>query len=161
MGLLDLFSKLVVEHGSAEVQTKHIALFKDQLVAADKRILELESEVTGLKGQLENSESALKKFQIEDKELRSKIQEYEKSSYGNLLEQIKVDILLYISKYEEAYVKPLANALKIGSQTAICHLEDLSELEMVDHSISLGGGENHWYLTKEGRKYLVKNKLIQ
>lgn len=93
--------------------------------------------------------------------MRSKIQEYEQSSHGDHLEQIKVDILLYMSKYEETYVQSIANALKIGAQTALSHMEYLSELDLIDHSISLGGGENHWYLRKEGRKYLVKNNLIQ
>lgn len=164
MGLTDLFSKLIVEHGSAEVQAKHIALFKDQLALADKKISELETENTSLKSQFEKAETTIRKLTKDNEELRSKIQTYEQptnqSPHINLLEQIKVDILIHMSKYEETYVQSIANVLKIGPQAALSHLEDLSDLEMVDHSISLGGGENHWYLRKEGRKYLVKNGLI-
>jgi hypothetical protein len=62
MGLFELFNKWIVERGSAEVQTKHIALFKDELALAEKKatllekeILELETENEKLKSDLQES----------------------------------------------------------------------------------------------------------
>jgi len=77
MGFLDLFNKLIVEHGSAEVQGKHIALVRDQLALADKRILDLESENTVLTSKLKNAETTIQKLTEENDMLRDKIQEYE------------------------------------------------------------------------------------
>lgn len=163
MGLTDLFSKLIVEHGSAEVQAKHIALFKDKLALADKKISELETENTSLKSQLENVETTIQTLTKENEELRSKIQEYEnptnQPSHGNLLEEIKVKILLFMSKYEEVYAGSVASALGIGIQTATFHLEELLDANMISMSICMGD-ESTWYLVQEGRKYLVRNGLI-
>lgn len=39
-----LFNEWIVERGSAKVQEKHIALFKDQLALADKKLLVSETE---------------------------------------------------------------------------------------------------------------------
>lgn len=77
MGLTQLFNEWIVERGSAKVQEKHIALFKDQLMLADKKISQLKSENEILKTEFEESESDLKKSQEENEILRSKIQEYE------------------------------------------------------------------------------------
>lgn len=78
MGFLDLFNKLIVEHGSAEVQSKHIALVREQLTLADKRIIELETENTLFKSKLENAETTIQEQTTVIEELRTKIQEYEK-----------------------------------------------------------------------------------
>jgi predicted HTH transcriptional regulator len=157
--LSEQLQRLINEHGSAAILRDHLALFKDQVLLLEKENLRLTNENGAYKINDEKLNSDIEHLKTENEILRSKVQECEQSSHGNLLEQIKVDILLYMSKYEETYVQQLANALKIGSQTALFHLEDLLESDMVNHSICLGG-ENHWYLTKEGRRYLVRNELI-
>jgi len=159
MGLTDLFSKLIVEHGSAEVQAKHIALFKDQLALADKKIMELETENTSLKSQLENAETTIQKLTKKNEDLRSKIQGNEQTSHSSTLEEIKVKILVFMSKFEETYVQNVASALGIGTQTAQFHLEELMDANMVSMSCYFGG-ESSWYLVQDGRKYLVRNGLI-
>ena len=42
--LLDKFEKLIVEHGSAAVRADHIALLREELVAAEKQIANLEHD---------------------------------------------------------------------------------------------------------------------
>ena len=51
MGLLDLFNKWITEHGSAAAHEKHIALFRDQLLAADKKIASLNEELVSCRGE--------------------------------------------------------------------------------------------------------------
>jgi hypothetical protein len=70
MGLLDLFNKLVVEHGSSEVLSKHNALFKDQIMMADKKISDLEKENLALKNKLENTEMTIQKLTKEKESLQ-------------------------------------------------------------------------------------------
>jgi len=52
--LSDLFSKLVIEHGSAVIQTKQISLFKDELAILKGKFLILETENTNLKTKNQN-----------------------------------------------------------------------------------------------------------
>lgn len=50
--LLNLFDKLIVEHGSAAVRGDHIALLREQLQVVEKQVEKLETENTELKKQL-------------------------------------------------------------------------------------------------------------
>ncbi len=54
MGLSDLFNKLIIEHGSAVVQGKHIAMFRDELTILDKKLLESESRIKQLESENKN-----------------------------------------------------------------------------------------------------------
>lgn len=166
MGLLDLFSKLVVEHGSAEVQSKHIALFKDQLMLADKKITELETENAALKSKFENAETTIEKLTKENEILRSKIKEYEQttehSTHNNLLEEIRGRILYWLSK-STMTDEQVSNTLQIGLEVATFHLLELKKTKMVKDSFRIDK-YNHavslWSVDQEGRRYLVENKII-
>jgi len=163
MGLLDLFTKLVVEHGSSEVQSKHIALFKDQLALADKKITELETENTALKSQLTNAETTIQKLTKEHEELRAKEQKYEKTtnkpSHDGSLEEIKVKILLYLSKFDEVCANNIAPILNSNEHTVEFHLEELDRAQMVSASY-WADAPTSYSLAHNGRKYLVRNDLI-
>lgn len=82
MPLLDLFNDLIVEHGSAVVQGKHIAMFRDQLTILDKKLLESESRIKQL-------ESENKYLKTEKDELIKKIEIYNETPkpffHANLL----------------------------------------------------------------------------
>ncbi len=54
--LLNLFDKLIVEHGSAVVKGDHIALLREQLQVAEKQLEKLETENKELKERLEKYE---------------------------------------------------------------------------------------------------------
>jgi hypothetical protein len=56
MGLLKLFRDLITEHGSAKIQTKHIALLKEQLLINSQETLILKTE----KQKLETENQILK-----------------------------------------------------------------------------------------------------
>ena len=165
MGLTDLFSKLIVEHGSAEVQAKHIALFKDQLALADKKITKLETENTSLKSQLENSEMTVQKLTKENEELRNKIQEYEQPTeeptHNNLLEEIRQRILCWLAKHAMTS-EQIAGTLQVGPEVAKFHLQELKKMKMVSDSYKR---DRHsfivvWSVAQEGRRFLVENNLI-
>ena len=150
--LSEQLQKLINEHGSAAILRDHLALFKDQVVLLEKKSSLLDSENEELKAKVKQLTK-----DIEDQ--RNKIKEYEQASHGDLLEEIKVNILLFMSKYEETYAQNIASTLKIGLQTAQFHLEELQDAGFVDASYFMGG-ETSWYLAQGGRKYLVRNNLI-
>jgi DNA-binding transcriptional ArsR family regulator len=159
MGLTDLFSKLIVEHGSAEVQAKHIALFKDQLAMADKKTTLLESENSVLKAENEKLKSELEKSGKENGILRSKIQEYEQPSHDNPLEGTKIKILVYLSDAEASTADEIATNLNLKLQVVRYHLEELSRNILIAEEYN-PIGSNWWSLAQDGRKYLISNGLL-
>ena len=88
MGLLELFNTWIVECGSTVAEEKHIALFRDHLVAADKNTLALESDNSVLK--TENSELKANAEQLtkENETLKGILQKQEKiEGHSSLLEE--------------------------------------------------------------------------
>lgn len=162
MGLTDLFSKLIVEHGSAEVQAKHIALFKDQLAMAEKKTALLESENTILKTENEKLKSDFKESQKENEILRSKIQKYEQpteqTTHDNPLEETKSRILYWLSK-NKMTSEQVATTLQIGNEVAKFHLSELKTAKMVSSQTRFDA-PLIWQLAQEGRRYLIVNNII-
>lgn len=164
MGLLDGFEKLINEHGSATILKERIALANDKYSALEKELSASklrEAESKAREAELAAENQSLK---LDNEKLRQEIQrrndESEKEkSHGNSLEEIKVKILTYMANYEETYVGSVASALGIGMQTAQFHMEELVDTNMINMSCYFGG-ESTWYLTQDGRKYLVRNNLI-
>ncbi|KAF0145248.1 MAG: hypothetical protein FD156_1079 [Nitrospirae bacterium] len=57
--LLKPLEKLITEHGSAAIQTKHIALLKEQLTLAEKKIESFETENQNLKRIIKRQETEI------------------------------------------------------------------------------------------------------
>lgn len=153
--LSDLFSKLVVEHGSAIITEKHLALFKDQLTLAEKEIKKLTS--------------ALEDCQAENNKLREIVQKHQKPNDDSTLNETAVNILILLSKHDDrsqVRAEHIAESLNVGLQAATFYLNDLAGRNMVLKNRMLGsditGGTSYsyWTLKQEGRRYLVENKLI-
>lgn len=166
MGLLDLFDKLISERGSALVQEKHIALIREQLLAADKKIASLNDELVRLTG--ENSTLKTENIALQNKqlELNATIDRLTKENetfknplHSNLLDELKVDILVFLSKYDKPNTDQIASALGAHLEITKFHLTELKKIKMI-HDLLTMGAPTRWILTHEGRKYLIDNKLI-
>lgn len=77
--LLAPLEKLITEHGSAAIQTKHIALLKDQFSFLEKEKVELAAEIKTLQSKISVLESEVQKSQKDNEELRAKIKQYEEA----------------------------------------------------------------------------------
>lgn len=93
MGLTDLFNQWIVERGSAVVQEKHIALFRDQLVVADQKVLVLQTKN-------EELQSKIDQLQQENEILREKIQEYDKVFHESLQNDVVQHELIVIGSFK-------------------------------------------------------------
>lgn len=151
----DLFNDFVIEHGSALVTEKHIALIKDQFMLAEKEITKLKLE--------------LKDMQAENNKLREIVQKYQKPNYDDILSEQEVNILRLLSKHDDRRqirADHIAESLNLELQTTIFYLNELVEKKMIlDHHIA--GSEwagttsySYWTLEQGGRRYLVEKKLI-
>ena len=87
--LLNPLEKLITEHGSAAIQTKHIALLKEQFSILQQEIVKLAAENTALQSKYQRLETENKALKDENIGLTKKIQIYEQKNkpffHANLL----------------------------------------------------------------------------
>ncbi|MDP3014124.1 MAG: hypothetical protein Q8M92_07785 [Candidatus Subteraquimicrobiales bacterium] len=157
--LSDQLQKLINERGSAAILRDHLALFKDQIVLLEKENVQLRSENTVLTSKVEILQTENQQLTKDNEELRSKIQKYEQTSHSNLLDEIKVNILVLLSKYDKPDTKQIAHFLKAHEEIIKFHLTELENHKMI-HSYLIMGAPARWGLTHAGRKYLIDNNLI-
>lgn len=166
MELIDRFNELIVEHGSSVVQEKHIALFRDQLSLADKKIFELEFKVSNLNIQLEKAKSAIQKLTKENEEQntiinnlnREKENLQNKSFHNTPLEDTEIKILKKI--FETAQTeKSLSEYTNLSYEHVQYYLEKLIAKNAI-RKARLGTGTTLYSIEQSGREYLIQNGLI-
>jgi predicted RNase H-like nuclease (RuvC/YqgF family) len=138
-GLSDVLGKLVVEHGSAVIQEKHISLLKEQFA-----ILERENE-------------ALKK---EIMQLKKRIKSDEQPLDNNLLHEIEIKVLLYLSSNSGRNTKQISKALNIAEEIIKLHTGILKTKSMIASGDD-PADDDIWSLDLAGRQYLIENDLIE
>lgn len=164
MGLLDGFEKLINEHGSATILKERIALANDKYSALEKEFAASklrEAESKARETELEAENQSLK---LDNEKLRQEIQRRDdviqnEKSHNNLLDEEKVKILMALTRQEWVYAEQISRFLGIGLQIIQFHLDELQENNMVCASYSMVDAAE-WSLDHEGRRYLIKNKLI-
>jgi predicted RNase H-like nuclease (RuvC/YqgF family) len=137
--LSDVLGKLVVEHGSAVIQEKHISLLKEQF-----SILERENE-------------ALKK---EIMQLNNRIQSGEQPLDDNLLHEIEIKVLLYLSSNSGRNTKQISKELNITEEIIKLHTGILKTKSMIASGDDPADNDI-WSLGQAGRQYLIENDLIK
>jgi len=161
MGLLELFNQWIVERGSAAVQEKHIALFKDQLAAANKKISLLESENAVLKSEVNKFKSESVNLRIANNELADKIKEYENPSSKDVLDETKTKILVFLSKQQAGVmIAQIVHSVNLAQQATIFHVTELVNMHKVQQTQSLMGMPSLYSLSHEGRRYLNERNLL-
>lgn len=119
---------------------------------------EMEGENTKLKQKVFSLES-------ENNNLRQEIQRRDdviqkEKSHNNLLDEIKVNILLFLSKQRDKLTdEQVFRSLNMNPQVVKFHLQELEKSRMVCRALYVGS-PCEWYLAQEGRRYLIENKLI-
>ncbi len=103
-------------------------------------------------------------LELELKKLRQEIQRRDdiiqkEKSHNDLLDEIKVNILVLLSKYDKPNTDQIASTLKTHLEIMKFHLTELKHMKMI-HDLLTMGAPTRWMLTHEGRKYLIENKLI-
>jgi len=161
MSLLDLFNQWIVERGSAAVQEKHIALFKDRLALADKKITELESEIVSLKSNLLDSQTTFNQLSKENNELKSNVQDDKKLPHISPLDESQVSILRILAATGSGIYLPLHTIMSdcsLSEQVAIYHLQELENLKLIEPDYR--NNMPCWALNHNGRGYLIKHKIV-
>jgi len=161
MGLAELFNEWIVERGSAKVQEKHIAFFRDQLAAADKKTVLLEKKITDLEAENEMLKSDLGLFQKENEILKNKMNG-NVNPHNKPLDDVKVQILIRLSKEPIVAEIDIAQTLNATLPITKFHLEELKTASLLKRAIAGTAMRptNGWALTQEGTRYLLENDII-
>lgn len=152
--LFDPIEKLINEHGSAAILRDHVALFRDQLAILKEKFTVLETENKTLKTENQN-------LKTENKQLKKKIETYEKSNHDNLLDKAKVKILQLLATLPHNDMLPLDSIMSdcnLSEQAARFHLQELEDEFMIESEYN--NNITYWSIDHDGRRYLIKNKLI-
>jgi predicted ArsR family transcriptional regulator len=155
MGLLDSIERLINEHGSATILQERIALANDKYSALEKENMDLKSKINIL----ETENQSLKR---DNEQLIIKLQNFdEQSSSGqySLLDEIKVKILVLLSKHDRINAAQIAGSLGLNEQVAKFHLLELKKVKMITDLLTMGAPARYT-LIQEGRRYLIENNLI-
>lgn len=147
-------------------------VIREQLIAAEKKALLLESENAVLNTKIKELESEnailntkIKELESENKNLRQEIQRRDdiiqkEKSHNNLLDEIKTKILVFLSNQgDRVTADQIAYALTSGSQIVEFHLKELKDKHMISDAHTMNA-PTKWLLAHEGRRYLIENKLI-
>jgi predicted RNase H-like nuclease (RuvC/YqgF family) len=76
--LFNLISKFIVEHGSSDIQTKHIALLKEQLSICQKEKEIMNTTIQNLKSEIKNLRLKIDECEKINKQLQEKISQSKK-----------------------------------------------------------------------------------
>jgi predicted nuclease with TOPRIM domain len=165
MGLFDGIEKLITEHGSAAILKERIALVKDQYSALEKQLLDSQLRVKELESENQCLEFNNSKLKEKIRGLESQLSEAHDKTAS--LEEIREKILILVSQHEKITDAQVARAVGVGEQLATFHLNELEKADFVLSSFIMGDdwtGErsrNEWYITQNGRSYLVRRGLLQ
>ena len=157
--LSDLLGKLVVEHGSAVIQEKHISLLKEQFSILERENSKLLADKTELQSKnqvLETENEALKKENIQ---LKKRIQS-EEQPLDNLLHEIEIKVLLYLSSNSGRDTKQISKALNITEEIIKFHTVELKTKNMIV-SEHVPMDDDILSLDQTGRRYLIEHNLIE
>ena len=155
MGLTDRFNNWIIEHGSAIVQEKHIAFFRDQLTAADKKISTLEQENISLKQENTNLKSALDNANKEINRLTSILSRSKNEHATKYEKQIENTLLFIFNHRGEFSANEVASGISMDIGIVDHYIKLLEKDGLIEQSS--GGDPPKFEITLEGSAYVMKN----
>lgn len=177
MNVYDDLLNLINEHGSFLILRERLLLLKEQLEAEGSasganvanfvvRIDLLERKVAVLEARILELQEENQALQFENGILRK-----QKQSQDDSLEQqrfyrrklhlsmMERSVLCHLARYTSRTAEELASGVGIEQTTAARHLEELKTQGLV-HSESVSMVGAIWFLSQQGRRYLVEKALI-
>lgn len=148
--LLDKFEKLIVEHGSAVVRGDLIALLREQLQIAEKRMTALETENSSLT-------AANHTLKTENQRLKD---ELHRKSHTTELDTPKLQIMKVLAERGGAYATDLEHLLQLHRTHIDHHLNELIKAGYVKQSRRRIGHPTVYTLSPKGKEYAVLNNFV-
>jgi FtsZ-binding cell division protein ZapB len=146
---LNLFERLVVEHGSAKVMKPHIDLLKDIITTQENKIDELSVELKELK-------SAKSQLSEENEKLKRELATHQ-SELPEHLGFLEIDALLTLGNSPAGLSSAeLATKIQKTEAEAFAQLEEFSEWGILTEISRDGIEEKAFKLNSKGKQYARK-----
>jgi predicted ArsR family transcriptional regulator len=155
--MLDMFEKLINEHGSSAILKERIELIsdkysilEDKLEASNQKNSALEAENKSLKTQLEQANKEV--FRLQET-----IESANKSKSGDKLDEEKENILkVLFESNSNASIEQLAQHFQLQESVVEYHIDDLREKKLLDHGPLIVNHPLTYEISKLGRKYVIE-----
>ena len=143
--LTEQVEKLIIEHASAVMLRDHVALLRDKFSLLEKENAELRQKVSDL--------------EKENTYLRMINKTPKREISHETLPDEQIALLKALFQNDEASLDKIAQIAQLSAQIALFHLTELQINNMVCSNIT-PLGDPLWFLSREGRRYLIENDLV-
>lgn len=159
--MLEIFEKLINEHGSSTILKERLELFsdkysilEDKLEASNQKKSALEAENQSLKTQLQQANQDIDRLQkIIDAAAKSQSEEK--------LDEVKEGILKTLFEANsEANIRQLAQHVKLQESVIQYHIDNLKEQKLIKHGPLYINQPLTYEISQEGRKYVIETMGI-
>lgn len=142
--------KLITEHGSATILRDHLALIKDQVVALEKKVQQLEFEKQGLMAENHRLEVQITDLKKEKDALNQNLSESEDYSLTDIHCRV-LDLLFQ----KPSSVRRICGQLSLATEEVNYYVHELYNEGLVDPPAPYAHGEEEWRISQDGRKYIM------
>lgn len=148
--MLEMFEKLINEHGSSVILKERIELISDKYALLEETNVHLKSKVETLENSL-----AIATNEISDlKEQLSSYQNKENSGLG----KNELSLLNHLfNSNNEIQIGQLASVINTDISTTKYHVQNLQDSDFIDRVLLLNAPETY-KINKNGIKYIVESK---
>jgi len=127
------------------------AVLKEKIGTIEGKYAASEQENASLKDDLRQAKTEITKLK----------EQIEKLTHKENLDEMEIEFLKAISAYDGLSAEELAERLKLNLQRARYHLQRLQDIGYLRRSqVWIGGEPIPYYLTQEGRGFLIANGLL-
>ena len=129
------------------------AVLREKIIDLEKTMSEKDAKIKELEISLQNASLIIEQQTQKTKKL-------ENFSQDTSLEENEIKIILFLAntKEDRRTSENMSRSLKINLQVIKFHLEELKKYNFIKYKPYF---PSSWYLTQEGRRYLIENKLIE
>ncbi len=162
---LNLFDRLIVEHGGSVIFKEHISLLKEQMLILDSERKDLQIQNKDLQIKINDIEKEINIAKNKNTELQRKINDIHNVTLSEKHEKV----LITVASYSGQHAALFADILKISELEAITKLNYLSSLELLHYrEAGLKDPSNPkkfpkpvqiWFVSKLGHAYIKAHNM--
>jgi len=153
--MLEMFEKLINEHGSSTILRERLELFSDKYAILEDKLEALSQKNSALEAENQSLRAQLEQAQNELEQLRNAIAA--NSSKSCQIDEDKQNILkILFEANTHATISQLASHLKINESVIQYHIDALKEGGLIDFGPLRINSPITYAISKEGRRYVVE-----
>ena len=154
--MLDMFEKLINEHGSSVILRERLELIFDKYSLLEEKLAESEKRNSVIDAENKDLKLQLNRAEIEMAHLRGII-DASKSQDVNKLDEAKELILKKLYEVNRGLtINQISNDVGIDEQLVIYHTDILKEEKLIDFGPLIVNQPITFKLSKNGRKYVIE-----